>query len=71
VKSDANATRAGMTVIANAMAHSSTRTAVRTVCAGRNVVGWERPDASGLNSLERHDPTFPNASNCSKPPRAS
>lgn len=68
VTSDANATPAGMAVIAKAKAHSNTRTAVRTVCAGRNLVGWERPDASGLNSLERHNPTFPNASICSEPP---
>ena len=68
VTSDANATPAGMAVIAKAKAHSSMRTAVRTVCAGRNLAGWERPCASGLNSLERHDPILPNASNCSEPP---
>jgi hypothetical protein len=44
------------------------RTAVRTVCAGPSLAGWERPGASGLNSLERQDPTMPNASNCRKPP---
>ena len=68
VTSDANATPAGMAVIAKAKAHSNTRMAVRTVCAGRDLVGWERPDASGLNSPERHNPTVPNASNCSDPP---
>ena len=70
VPAAANATPAGMAVIAKAKAHSM-RTAVRTVCAGPILAGWERPSASGLNSLERHDPTMPNASNCPKPPRAS
>jgi hypothetical protein len=65
---DANATPAGMAVIAMAKAHSSMRTAVGTVCAGRNLAGWGRRYASGLNSLERHDPILPNASNCSEPP---
>ena len=69
--SDANATPAGMAAIAEAKAQSSTRAAVRTVCAGRDLAGWERPAASGLNSLERQDPTLPSASNCSEPPGAS
>jgi hypothetical protein len=67
VTAAANATPAGMAVIAKAKAHSM-RTAVRTVCAGPRLAGWERPGASGLNSLERQDPTMPNASNCRKPP---
>jgi hypothetical protein len=67
VARDANATPAGMAVIAKAKAHSSMRTAV-TACAGRNLAGWERPCPSGLNSLEPHDPILPSASNCSEPP---
>ena len=63
----ANATPAGMAIIAKAKAHSM-RTGVRTVCAGPSLAGWERPSAPGLNSLERHDPTMPNASNCPNPP---
>jgi hypothetical protein len=38
------------------------------VCAGPSLTGWERPGAPGLNSLERQNPTMPNASNCRKPP---
>jgi hypothetical protein len=66
VTSDADATPAGIAVIARAKAHSSVRTATR-VFAGLNPAAWQcrtpKPD-----SLDRHDLTVPNASNGSEPP---
>jgi hypothetical protein len=68
VTSDADATPAGVAVIAKAKAHSSTRTAVRTACAGRNLAGWERPDALGLNSLNDIARQFPTPAPAANPP---
>jgi hypothetical protein len=68
VTSDADATLAGMAVVAAAQPHTSVTIAVRSACAIPGLAGRARHAASGLKSLDQRDTSLPD-SNTGRPPR--